>query len=390
MIRGWVEAARLWLDDVEPIRKQPATTYERPIPPGFHGGYLFRNSLIGLCGLLLVNIFATQSVAGLFSYQRGLGAPWFRASDRLFALYPPWSWAIWTLRYTDAPSRNTRLGVLMGNGIVVVGTAFTIGVIYAINTRRLRKLTEGTQDLHGSARWANDEDIAASGLAARSSGVYVGAIYRGHRHNQSLQYLRHDGPEHVLAFAPTRSGKGVGLVIPTLLGWAESVVIYDIKGENWAKTAGYRSKTMDQVVLQFAPTDESGNCTRFNPLAEVRIYTLRDVSDAQNIAEILVNNIEDRPSDTHWIDTAASILTASILHLCYVAHAESKEANLAQLASFFTRPGKSFMETLNEMQSTAHDTREESTTGFEAWTDYLGRPTKTHPTVKELAQTAIL
>jgi type IV secretion system protein VirD4 len=50
-----------------------------------------------------------------------------------------------------------------------------------------------------------------------------------------LHYLRHNGPEHILAFAPTRSGKGVGLVIPTLLAWEESTVVYDIKGENWAR-----------------------------------------------------------------------------------------------------------------------------------------------------------
>ena len=65
----------------------------------------------------------------------------------------------------------------------------------------------------------------------------------GHR----LNYLRHNGPEHILAFAPTRSGKGVGLVIPSLLAWEESAVIYDIKGENWAKTAGFRSHGASSV-----------------------------------------------------------------------------------------------------------------------------------------------
>jgi len=56
------------------------------------------------------------------------------------------------------------------------------------------------------------------------------------------RYLRHAGPEHVLLVAPTRSGKGVGLVLPTLLSWTQSAIIHDIKGENWALTAGWRAR----------------------------------------------------------------------------------------------------------------------------------------------------
>ena len=80
------------------------------------------------------------------------------------------------------------------------------------------------------------------------------------------QYLRHEGPEHVLAFAPTRSGKGVGLVIPTLLSWPASAVIHDIKGENWNLTAGWRSRCSH--CLLFNPTDPLS--AAYNPLLEVR------------------------------------------------------------------------------------------------------------------------
>ncbi len=55
-------------------------------------------------------------------------------------------------------------------------------------------------------------------------------------------YLRHDGPEHVLCFAPTRSGKGVGLVVPMLLTWPGSAIVHDINGENWTLTAGSRAR----------------------------------------------------------------------------------------------------------------------------------------------------
>ena len=132
-----------------------------------------------------------------------------------------------------------------------------------------------------------------------------------------LQYLRHNGPEHVLAFAPTRSGKGVGLVIPTLLAWSESAVIYDIKGENWAKTAGFRTQ-QGHLCFKFSPVEDNAS-SRFNPLSEVRLFTPRDVSDAQNIANMIVRTGEDSPQERYWQDAGASITTGMILHVCYQA-----------------------------------------------------------------------
>lgn len=99
-------------------------------------------------------------------------------------------------------------------------------------------------------------------------------------------YLRHDGPEHVVAFAPTRSGKGVGLVVPTLLSWTGSAVIHDIKGENWQLTAGWRARFGH--VLLFNPTDPRS--AKYNPLLEVRKGE-QEVRDVQNIADILVDLI---------------------------------------------------------------------------------------------------
>ena len=152
--------------------------------------------------------------------------------------------------------------------------------------------------------------------------------------------MRHNGPEHILAFAPTRSGKGVGLVIPTLLSWDESAVIYDIKGENYAKTAGFRSKH-GHICFKFSPV-EDGSSSRFNPLAEVRLFTPRDVSDAQNIADMIIRSGEDSPMERHWEDAAASLTTGMILHVCYTAASEGRVACLADLAAHFTRPVLTF------------------------------------------------
>ena len=93
-------------------------------------------------------------------------------------------------------------------------------------------------------RALGDRDRIRTAGLFKPDGVVLGRFGRG--------YLRHDGPERVLCFAPTRSGKGVGLVIPTLLTWPGSAIVHDIKGENWTLTAGWRSRF--GRVLLFDPT----------------------------------------------------------------------------------------------------------------------------------------
>src|SRR5207342_1092639 len=123
---------------------------------------------------------------------------------------------------------------------------------------------------YGSARWATREEVRSAGLLC-PDGVVLG------RH--ASDYLRHDGPEHVLCFAPTRSGKGVGLVIPTLLTWPGSAIVHDIKGENWQMTAGWRARF--GRVLLFDPTNPVS--AAYNPLLEVRRGDT-EVRDVQNVA----------------------------------------------------------------------------------------------------------
>ncbi|OCR84586.1 conjugal transfer protein TraG, partial [Campylobacter fetus subsp. testudinum] len=110
--------------------------------------------------------------------------------------------------------------------------------------------------------------------------VYIGG-YKDEKNN--VLYLRHNGPEHVLCYAPTRSGKGVGLVLPTLLSWTDSALITDIKGELWALTAGWRKKYAKNKVLKFDPTCTDGSGSRFNIIEEIRFETEHEFKDTQNI-----------------------------------------------------------------------------------------------------------
>ncbi len=101
---------------------------------------------------------------------------------------------------------------------------------------------------------------------------------------------------------PTRSGKGVGLVVPTLLSWTHSVVIHDIKGENWQLTAGWRSQFSH--CLLFNPTDVRS--ARYNPLLEVRKGP-NEVRDVQNIADILVDPEGALERRNHWEKTSHAL-----------------------------------------------------------------------------------
>jgi type IV secretion system protein VirD4 len=207
--------------------------------------------MLGIFLLFATNAIATQVLAERFSYQRSLGIPLL--TTKRFSIYEPFAWAVWLWRYGTSTDPMVRRALMTGPLIVVTGAAVTIGIVLSENLRRTRKLSRNAEDLHGSARWATREEIVAMGLLDATQGVYVGGWVNPE--TKRLEYLRHNGPEHILAFAPTRSGKGVALVIPTLLAWNESAVIYDIKGENWEKTAGFRHQ-QGHLCFKFSPVEE--------------------------------------------------------------------------------------------------------------------------------------
>ncbi|HLH32490.1 MAG TPA: type IV secretory system conjugative DNA transfer family protein [Terriglobia bacterium] len=356
--------------------KARAGMYRTPRDPGgFPFGYNWRATGTGLALLVGFNLLATQYIAAQFRYQPALGSPLLRMKRT--ALYQPFAWCIWGFQNCTSRDSRVRKPLFEGEMIVLGGCILSMLAFFVAANRRAQRLSENAEDLHGSARLAGPEDIEATGIMRSQGGVYVGGWYNDS--TRRLQYLRHNGPEHVLAFAPTRSGKGVGLVIPTLLAWDESAVIYDIKGENWAKTAGFRA-SRGQLCFKFSPV-EDGTSSRFNPLAEVRIFTPRDVSDAQNVADMIIRSGEDSPMERHWEDSAASLTTGMILHACYTAAAEDRVACLGDLSALFTRPGVEFRETLNEMISYQHDADYRH-----GWRTPAGLKTSTHPVVSEKAQ----
>jgi type IV secretion system protein VirD4 len=271
---------------------------------------------------------STQWAAAMLGYQVRLGLPWFEFAG--FPIYRPWQLFIWWYEFDAyAPLVFDKAGSL------AAASGF-LGCASAIGGSLWRARQSRLVTTYGSARWANARETKAAGLN-RPAGVFLGKLRD--------DYLRHDGPEHVMAFAPTRSGKGVGLVIPTLLSWTGSAVIHDIKGENWQLTAGWRG-TFSHALL-FNPTDIRS--ARYNPLLEVRRGD-QEVRDVQNIADILVDPEGALERRNHWDKTSYALLVGAILHVLYA----EQEKTLARVASLLSDPQRSFAATLKRMMTTNH------------------------------------
>ena len=271
---------------------------------------------------------ATQWAAAMLGYQPQLGLPWFTLFDT--PVYRPWAIFEWWYHYDAyAPHVFDKAGTLAGASGFFGCAAAIFGSLW--RARQQRHVTT-----YGSARWAEDREIERAGLLG-DRGAFLGR-YHG-------RYLRHDGREHVMAFAPTRSGKGVGLVVPTLLSWTGSAVIHDIKGENWQLTAGWRSRFSH--TLLFNPTD--ARSAGYNPLLEVRRGD-NEVRDVQNIADILVDPEGALERRNHWEKTSHSLLVGAILHILYA----EEEKTLARVATFLSDPQRPFAATLKRMMITNH------------------------------------
>ena len=271
---------------------------------------------------------ATQWVAWRLAFQPQLGHPWFNILG--WPVYDPPAFFWWWFAY-DAYARPI---FVEGAYIAASGGIAAAAVAIAMSVWRAREVKKVTT--YGSARWAETREVRLAGLLGHD-GVMLGRW----RH----EYLRHDGPEHVLCFAPTRSGKGVGLVVPTLLTWPESAIVHDIKGENWTLTAGWRSRF--GRVLLFDPTNAAS--AAYNPLLEVRKGEW-EVRDVQNIADVLVDPEGALERRNHWEKTSHSLLVGTILHVLYA----EPDKTLAGVANFLSDPRRPIETTLRAMMTSPH------------------------------------
>jgi type IV secretion system protein VirD4 len=289
----------------------------------------------------------TQYCAAAFHYHPGLGRPLLALGGE--RLYVPWSWIDWSRRFPGRAPHTFAVAELLAFG----GGLIALGIVLAA-VARLRSGPASTA--HGSARWATGRELREMGLLddagvvlcqtddARFSSRTDGKGGRRWKLLRPGRLIRHAGAEHVLVFAPTRSGKGVGTVVPTLLSWPASVVVYDIKKELWQLTSGWR-RTFSHC-LRFEPTGVGG--VRFNPLFEVR-RGLGEVRDVQTIAEILIDP-EGKGDRDHWRLSGAALLTGVILHVLYA----EADKSLSGVSAFLSDPLRTQFEILQRLLTTSH------------------------------------
>jgi type IV secretion system protein VirD4 len=196
--------------------------------------------------------------------------------DINLAAVPRW---FWYFRGDPQVRHWLQIGAMASGGLVAV---LALGAL--INLQR---------PLHGAARFANEGDLARAGFRAQD-GLLLG--------RKGAAYLSFGGSEHVMLYAPTRSGKGVGVVIPNLLNWAGSVVVLDIKRENFEATAGFRA-AHGQAVHLFDPLAADGRTARYNPLAYIeRKNRTATLDELQKLAGMLFP--ANDKADPFWAEAA--------------------------------------------------------------------------------------
>lgn len=303
---------------------------------------------------------ATQYAASNFSYNKMLGEP------MVGNLYAPYKILVWTFKYDNMGYGIAVMNVFKKAHLMMAfGAILSMLIPFTLIFQRSRKSKNQRNDLHGSAHWANVDEVKQAGILPNeknAGGVMFGAYNDGKR----VQYLRHKGPEHMMVFAPTRSGKGVGIVIPTLLSWTDSVLVHDIKGENWALTSGFREKALGQRCLRFSPT-EAGSA-RFNPLKEIRLDR-NMVKDVQNIATMIVDPDGKGMAD-HWAKTGFDLLTGVLIFVLLSKDLDENQRSLATVQAILSDGGAVREIAEREAQTVAGEDGEVSQ-GIQAVMEYL-------------------
>ena len=210
----------------------------------------------------------------------------------------------WALYANDGLLRRKLVAAIVVSGIGCL-VILPAGLLAAARPRRA---------LHGNARFASLAEVRRAGLLGKpgsrgSSGpsILVGRFGK--------RFMALPGQLSVMLSAPTRSGKGVGVVIPNLLHWPDSVVVLDIKGENFDATAGYRA-AHGQAVFAFSPFDEGARSHRWNPLGTVRTSVLHRVGDLLAIGQVFFpSDGGSTSSEAFFNDQARNLFLAIGLYL---------------------------------------------------------------------------
>jgi type IV secretion system protein VirD4 len=205
--------------------------------------------------------------------------------------------------------------------------------------------------LHGDAKFADYNQIKKAGFFD-SVGVLIGK-YKG-------QFLQFAGSEFVLLAAPTRTGKGVSMVIPNLLNLPDSVVCTDIKLENYLITSKYRQAN-GQAVFLFNPFAEDGKTHRYNCLSYVRGDRKLRVTDILAVGYVFFP-VGDDEKENFFNNTARNLFLGICLYLMETPDLPFTVGEVLRQSSGKGRPIKEYLQGfINERNFIAVDKLDEKT-----------------------------
>lgn len=239
---------------------------------------------------------------------------------------------------------------------------FLIPVAIAVETLRPRILQ------HGSARFASFMEIRNAGLLAKT-GIIIGRL--------GSHYLRTKGNTHVILSAPTRTGKGVGVVIPNLLSWSDSTVTLDVKGENYAVTAGFRSKHGISCYF-FNPVAEDGRTHRYNPLGYISDKPAQRITDIQKIASFLFPAVDGQ--DPIWSASASGLFLGVVLFIIETPGLPLTMGEVLRQVTKTEEAGKYFARVIEERETTAEPF---SQSCVMALADFISTSTNTRTSIRK-------
>jgi type IV secretion system protein VirD4 len=226
--------------------------------------------------------------------------------------------------------------------LVSIAAAVGMIIVFAV----LREILKRNDNVHGTARWGNEKDLKKNGLA-QENGVVLGQFHNAKvtadksstalklAQKSEAPFICHSGKLNTLLLAPTGSGKGVSIIIPTLLSYSGSMVIFDPKGENYNITAGWRKKFSH--VIRFAPV--SPDTIRFNPIMAIKGGQTA-FRDANLISDILFQQSGQQSGNEEFFNNSAKdLVTTAIMHIRFSDYPHKNFYGLLKILSEISAGG---------------------------------------------------
>ncbi len=297
----------------------------------------FRRHLYYILWLLIVTVacsIATEFFAYNLGYEPSLGGKLFGG------FYFPYQIFLWNMKYGATGNLYEKAYMIIGIVAVIAG----VGILILYN-----RINKKVSDTYGSSRYGTTNEMKKLGLI-KSDPTGCAILCQSnkakfkYKHKKDKWIMKKSGKlicidksnrhnTHLAALAYTRAGKGINLIIPTLLSWNQSVFVYDIKKENYNVTAGWRKKFSH--VIKFEPANPECSA-KYNPLDEILLGSNSEIATAQNIAEIIANpdGKDNNKGDPFWENNGIILLTCLILHVLY----SEKEKSLYGIYKYITNP----------------------------------------------------